>query len=1117
MSDSTTVCTPAELAAVINESKPKEKRVVPNPEQTAVISSTEPALLVVAGAGAGKTTTISQRIMYYMVNQNVAPERVLALTFTNKAAGQISNTICEDLKLLLKSKSKKGREIQETLKLRNVDEESQVNVSTYSAFGEQIVREFGFLMGLNADVQLITEPAAYLLMRDIVQGFTAQEIAQYGYGYTEKTGELKESSALAKLSLATVISGALELNENIANYDVDMEQLDRENKRLLEQQIPKLFAGSQLAEAVKIGATARLRDFYSECVRRYRNEKSKRGLIDYSDQNRLALRVVADPGIRKSISDRYDMVVLDEFQDTSSAQLKLIKALFAGKSVTAVGDPNQSIYAWRGASQQALIKFKAEFIGSDLRDEERAVLNLSTSWRNSKRILRVANLVSAPLRGEWKGKLPELQPRKDADEGVVYRYCTSGRDTEAEKLVEYFSVPAHREGTLAVLCRRRSDLQYLKAYFDRAGIPSIMVGLSGLLSTPVVSDIWAVLQVLNDAGDSRSVLQLLIRQGLGARDISQLWLAAKNRARTNLAERLGVELAEVENNHADAYLMDVLDSPAELREVLSDPGYQVVSCFAKRIRTVRPYASGELVSLVGRILRVFQLETDAFTRSVFFGNDLEVHNIRAFVEAVREYLSGVAHPSLPGLLGWLDAADQEGRGLAIPEQAEEMPGVVQLMTVHAAKGLEWDTVVVAGMAEGVFPGKYLDGADYLTKASRLLPKLRDDYTEQFDFDGDLKVTKLSERITFFREKLSDKHLLEELRLAYVALTRAKKILIVGGYYRDSASASHGKMISSFIASTAEYLEAAGVADAKNWEANPQADSDAAPVGVFTELMEDLPTADTSLYLPNTGADDSDDEPTDEPWPQKVSAYQRKLNKLADEVRSGDVDELTSDNPYRELVQGYIEAHKQGVQPVRLPQSLAVTRYVGYDTNSEGMRKLWLDLRRPIPRQPGGGGGDFGTRLHSLIEQRMRGHDVEPDGPDATQLKAMLQNIDVLHVLESFEPVSLETEFSARVPFKLASIDSHYRDADTLIKVSAKIDAVMRERTTGKIWLLDWKSDSNHQAHLDRYQRQLRLYARIFQEVTRITPAGAYLVFLSEGKPDPRNGLRPGPEMVKVQL
>ena len=350
----------------------------PTPEQVAVIEAPLRPLLVVAGAGSGKTETMAARVVWLVANDLVHPDEVLGLTFTRKAAGELSERLSARLATLREAGLWTPRDEAGAAVLDDVP-----TVSTYHAYAGRIVREHGVRLGVEAESRLLSEAAAWQVAHEAVASWDGP-----------MDGVEKAESTVT----TAVVDLAGEMAEHLVGVDDVARHLDEVVAAL--EGVPSGVTKRRTLPAEIRDAIGVLRERRSvlPLVERYHELKRSRDAMDFADQVALAARIATTvPQVGAAERARFRAVLLDEFQDTSEAQLQLLRSLFVAAGspvpVTAVGDPHQSIYGWRGASSTTLHRFREDFVDP----EPPLVLPLSTSWRNDTAILEVANLVAEPL------------------------------------------------------------------------------------------------------------------------------------------------------------------------------------------------------------------------------------------------------------------------------------------------------------------------------------------------------------------------------------------------------------------------------------------------------------------------------------------------------------------------------------------------------------------------------------------------------------------------------------------------------------------------------------------------------------------------------------------------
>ncbi|WP_462417149.1 UvrD-helicase domain-containing protein [Kytococcus sp. Marseille-QA3725] len=743
----------------------------PTPEQAAVIECGQPAQLVVAGAGSGKTETMAARVVWLVANRVVRPDQVLGLTFTRKAAAELTERLGARLDALARAGVLDAEGLQPPV------------VSTYNAWSGGIVAEHGLRVGIEPGVRVLSAVEAWQGVTDLV---------------TTWPGDLPEGLTSIESVVRGVLTLAGQMGDHLVTGDQVLAELDRLDRQL--EGVAPNRQGRVYADVQAAHRTLAARRALVPLVERWQELKAERQVIEFSDQTRFSAVLAAEhPAVGRVERARSRAVLLDEFQDTTEAQLSVVRGVFAGHpglSVTAVGDPHQSIYGFRGASARTMESFVESF-GAVQR-------SLSTSWRNSREVLEVANTIAAPLRSSSTLDLPQLTPRPGAEDGpAVTAERLETPDEEAFAGAAWLA--RHwRPGEVgaAVLCRKRSQFAPVTEALEAAGLPYEVVGLGGLLLVPEVADVRALLGVVDDPTRGDHLMRLLTGPAarLGAADLVGLhaW-------RRELERRWDARPAEGEGpagrrDHAQlaVTLLDAVLTPVDpgwtgprgeavgelARARLADLAEAVTQCLHAQHRGV-----GELALVAEQALGV---DVELASRP-----DVPPQRARAHLEAFHEHVATFAESrtreaSLTALMGWLSAAE-EHEGALEPGTVEVDPHAVQVLTVHASKGLEWDAVWVPGLVAGTFPqgtGQVrAEGEEWVPRpatdsawwapASGQLPfGLRGDApalpgwslppdAEKADFDAVQRDFALANG----RQALA-----EERRLAYVAVTRARRLL-----------------------------------------------------------------------------------------------------------------------------------------------------------------------------------------------------------------------------------------------------------------------------------------------------------------------------------------------------
>ena len=715
-------------------------------------------------------------------------------------------------------------------------------VSTYHAYAGRLVSDHALREGLEPSMRLITPALSWQLAASIVAAYD---------GPMDQVGWTPQ----------TVTAAVLQLAGDLAEHLRDPADVIEVGDWLAIRQAA--LRGRVPAGVRKILESQRAREQLLPLVTRYTAAKAAREVLDHGDQVALAARIAAGhPEVGVAERGRYQVVLLDEYQDTSHAQLVLLRALFGGgHPVTAVGDPCQSIYGWRGASAGNLRRFTRDFPARSGTDAP--VRLLSTSFRNAGRVLDAAAVLQAQLRAEAPD-VPVLAPAPDRGGRGEVRCALlptviDEADWVAGQAAALLALPGGsapdgqpwpdgraagvRPGDIAVLCRKRAQFVTLRRALEERGIPCEVVGLGGLLSVPEVQDVVATLRVLHDAAASDALARLLTgpRWRIGPRDLVALGRRARALTRGDSADsspesaamtaETGDESPARANDGAgDALAEAITDLTAETGSLvealddLGDPGwysaagYARLRALAEQARRLREHVTRPLADLIAEVERALSLDIEVAARP---GGDLTAAraDLDAFIDVAATFAGDQPEPTLGAFLAYLTAAQQEEFGLETGRVGES--DTVKLLTVHAAKGLQWPAVFVPGLAAGerahVFPARPRVPTRW-TDNPRLIPfSLRGDAADLPDLRG-LDADSLAA----FTDACGARDLAEERRLAYVAATRAAFWLGCSGYWWGDGIAPLGPSV--FLTEARAACEA-GAGSVHTWADAPAEDAD----------------------------------------------------------------------------------------------------------------------------------------------------------------------------------------------------------------------------------------------------------------------------------------------------
>ena len=1024
----------------------------PTPEQAAVISAPLAPLAVIAGAGSGKSETMAARLVWLVANGFVRPERALGLTFTRKAAAELAGRVRARLdglrKVGLPGLPRAGEHGGEL--------DGDPVIATYHAYAGRLIADHALREALEPTMRLITPAVAWQLAARVVAGYD---------------GPMDAVDWAPVTVTAAVIELSGELAEHLRTPDDVLaagEWLRRRHAAVPEK--------TRATEAVMRGQ--RVREQLLPLVRAYALAKAEREVIDYGDQMAVAARIaLRHPEVGRAERARYEVILLDEFQDTSHAQLELMRALFGGgHPVTAVGDPCQSIYGWRGASAGNMKRFARSFppasapavaggTGEPGTADRAEIRLLSVSFRNTGRVLDVAAAIQRDLRREAPEVPRLIAPAGRAARGAVTCALLDTAADEARWVAAQvrglLDLPAGlapdrrpwpdgraegvRPSDIAVLCRKRSQFSALRGALEAEGIPVEVVGLGGLLTVPEVSDIVATLRVLHSPAASDSLVRVLTspRWRIGPRDLVALGTRARELARNpgggEAEEGESAPTGVPPDDHLSRAVADFTAETSSLVEALDDlgapgrysaEGYPRLVSLAAELRALRRHAARPLPELVTEVERALGLDVEVAARP---GPGLAAAraDLDAFADAAAAFAGDAQEPTLGAFLAYLTAAETEEFGLEAGQVSDA--DAVKLATVHSAKGLQWPAVIVPGLSAGSraqnFPARPRLSTRW-TDNPRLLPFwLRGDRADLPALAG-LEPDALAA----FGRACAARNLAEERRLAYVAVTRAAYWLACSGYWWGAGKSPLGP--SPFLLDVEQACRD-GAGHVAEWAPEP-------PEGAENPVLA---------------------EPLTASWPQPPGGARyeavRAAGDLVRDAAAGSGIEAAEPVPerYRDLVAGWAadadlllaeraRRRPDGPVPVELPPRIGVSALV---TMARDPAELAARIRRPMPRPPAPR-AQRGTAFHRWLEERF-GFMSLIDAADlagAVDADLVADDADLAELKTRFEagqwgrrwPASVEMPFETKVGDRL---------------VRGRIDAIFADDPRGGFDVVDWKT------------------------------------------------------------
>ncbi len=960
-------------------------RQKPTPEQLRVIKLGGGPARVLAGAGSGKTATMTNFVERHVSDHRrgwgdgTAPERILALTFTVKAAEEMRHRLLTTLG-------------NQALKL---------TVANFHSYALEIVRENGSFLGLETEAPVLRRGRAWLMV--------LEELASSDF-------------SLRRLDLsdpATAADRVLTLLSAAKNDLVELDTLRERTERDLRNPL----------------ATEEMRGCFEErldlvgLAQRFEVRRQVRGLLRYEDMISLAARVLDDEELGAPYRDRYDLVVVDEFQDTNPGQLRLVELLAGGdfSRVVVIGDDLQSIYNFTGASIRNIQTF-----------EQRAgippgsrTFPLSVNFRSSQRILALANHIATEVHPESSPDEPKVLTARDgAPEGQVHAFvgvsdAEEGRGIAARigELVKAGVSP----GSCAVLIRRWSQAAPVLSALSEAGIPCEVAEGGNLLSRPEVTYVSDHLRLVANPDAARdALLRLLSRHPalLSPSDLSAVF-GAPGGPHTALADPSSVPGLSVEARERLRNLKGTLD---ELEGELA--------------------AADSLGTFVERTIEVTGLGHELRSTPAPDAR-LALQFLGLFRDVAREF-GEVAF--IEEFMRYLEIMDESASTEHVSPPTEHADAV-RVMTVHRAKGLEFDHVFVPGLSHDLFPyARRPESA--LEKAHALPPPL------ELDPDPDARDAYEAFDAGALKEALKREAAEEEGRLFYVAATRARESLTLSRahfYLRNRKPKKPGQF----------------------WELLEEAPREAA---ITLPPEPGVPETNPNLVEANGQERGSLDR-----WPLEaasagedaeiaarlgVGGYEEELRDLLRDVRN------IPEKPRPEHVLPAPETHS--------PSSLM--------DQETCPRRYYYRYIFPVPAVTGDldDAQDYGSEVHAWIENGMQGDPPKRRAADGGagvsrpfgdfRETGYGRRAAVYPLYEGAQPPQAGPARMVEVPFALPIYGTEIR---------GRIDAIFVDED-GTFHLVDWKTGHPHGSYKTRLQ--LPLYALAAQRLWGVKPEKMRLAY-----------------------
>lgn len=1009
----------------------------PTEEQLDVITAPAEPGLVIAGAGSGKTKVMALRVVYHVAAGLVDPEHVLGLTFTRKAANELSIRVASMLK---KASTLDVGIDPDQLAL------SRPTISTYNSFASSIATDYGLLVGLDPSARLITDAERYDIINSLVENW-----------------DEKLNTTVAVRTLVTdVMAMAGQILDNQLTTDQVRGELATFENHFHQDHFGQLTKSSELFKALE-----RHPNRYSvlDIVDAYLEYKKTHQLTEFADQVASASTILAmKPDLVDELRAQHQLVLLDEYQDTSVNQARFLSQIFADTHVMAVGDPNQAIYGWRGASASALADFTHAFTSASRMPQ----YNLSEGFRNDSQILEVANKIAEPLREHASREGLTVKPLSAFNTGgevelAFPEFADESYAAIARDIATYRE--AHRDmnggkgPSIAILCRARSSFTPMAQALDNAGLNYLVVGHEQAISSPECRLIRGLIRSAIQPDRVDGIMHAITYLNIGTRDLKRISTASREH---------GTFLETLQH-------LDTID--------ISDESRARLTRVVEWLQTLQDRRFASLAELIHTAISVTGLDIDVASQSERGG--IGRTSLAILSSLAHSYDSQIEGPTMTGFLNWLDnlekfdkSGDSQlpmadlGISTEVSDETKEQPDHITIMTMHGAKGLEWDYVAIPELAYGRFDLNRGKATDAWTSSNAKIPAwLRADHRSLPEWRWkDVEEPKQAQEslTTWLYETLPAHENRETRRLAYVAVTRPRHRLFLAGYwYKD---ATHAKSVQDSLTQGKAYK--------------------AGPSILLNGLGFDIPSE------PPQPTRDPDEDQVYSRWPDDcdrgwTAGVERARELVIDASPTWDEDAQPA---WVSNALSDISGLRQEENDPRLLDHVTAGHMMELATDANRFRK---NILRPIPDAPARA-ARLGQHIHEYIASAYSA----TRAVDLTELDALdaysgldLNDDHVARLIERFE----RTPFATQTPLAIERSVSVKLGEVTL---RGTIDAVFPDGEGVRI--IDWKTGRKPR-DFDIKALQLHLYRHAWATIHNMDPerVAASFVYLGEDSDENR--------------
>jgi DNA helicase II / ATP-dependent DNA helicase PcrA len=651
-----------------------------NPAQKEAVLHKNGPLLIIAGAGTGKTRVLTHRFCHLIQNENIDPESILALTFTEKA------TV----------------EMQERLDVLLPYGYSELWVKTFHGFCDAVLRERGLEIGLDTAYQILTQTDVALFLKKHLFSFELNYYRPLGNPLRFLTG---------------LVTHFGHLRDEMISPEVYLKHA--------ENQVKKAEDDAEKEEAEKLLELAKAYVHYDELL-------VKEGVLDFATLQYLTLDLFRKrPSVLKEFQNRFQYILVDEFQDTNTAQNRLVELLSEKhRNVMVVGDDDQSIYKWRGASLSNIMQFEERF-------PETKKIVLTENYRSTQPVLDMSYKViqnNNPFRLETREGLSKQLVSNVADSPKVPHIIHfENYQEEVKFVVEHIQryVQENKDVSykdIAILVRATNHALPFLDGLKRAAVPTYFSGAQGLYQRPEIKDLMAVLRSISNPFDDIALFRMLSMPIFGFESEYLVSLLQKARSSSSAL------LKTLRQAQKTPDLFSVIDNSLD----------KFLALFENLQKSVKDQATSQILGFFMKESGYLQaLQNNDSPESIE-----QLQNIATFSQIIRTFEETQGSPRLIECLDYLQSRHEMG-DRSSPAEEDLDADTVKILTIHAGKGLEFDTVFMVDLVQNRFPS-----------INRRDP---------FEVPSELMQTPIDEQAS---------HLHEERRLFYVACTRARKHLFL---------------------------------------------------------------------------------------------------------------------------------------------------------------------------------------------------------------------------------------------------------------------------------------------------------------------------------------------------